>query len=315
MTGSGFRKPMLATLVDEVVEGEDWLFERKLDGIRLIVARDDDRIRLYSRNGLDRTSTYPEIVEAMAGQALDRFIVDGEVVAFDGAVTSFSTLQARSGRESPGRSLIQSVPVVYYVFDLLGLDGHDCRGLPLRQRKQVLKEALEFEDPIRFSEHRAGGGGEFLKEACSKGWEGLIAKRADSTYRAGRSRSWLKLKCVNQQELVIGGYTDPKGSRSGFGALLLGHHSDGDLVYAGRVGTGFDDKTLDELGHKLRAIEVDSPPFVDPPAERGLHWTKPELVCEVGFTEWTSAGRLRHPRYLGLRHDKDPADVVREVPG
>lgn len=301
----GFVAPTLATLVDDPVDGEEWIFEPKLDGIRLIVVRDGDRVRLWSRNEKNRTEQYPEIADALLAQPCERFVVDGEVVAFDGSVTSFSRLQTGQGRR------------YLYLFDAIRLGDDDLRSLPLRERKSRLRSTIDFDDPIRFCTHRNGGDGvgpRFLEEACRMGWEGLIAKRADGPYRSGRSRDWLKLKCVAQQEFVIGGYTDPRGSRTGLGALLVGYHDDGVLRFAGRVGTGFDDKTLRQLSSMLADRERETSPFDDAPAAKDVHWVTPDLVCQVGFTEWTTAGRLRHPRYLGLRDDKDPGDVVRETP-
>lgn len=315
MSAPRFGDVMLATLVDRPVTGDDWFFERKYDGIRLLALRDGDRTRLRSRNGVDNTSTYPEVVDALAAQPCTRFVVDGEVVAFDGDVTSFSRLQGRSGLHDPRRARASGIEVFFYVFDVLHLDGVDLTRRPLRERTSRLEEALEWEDPLRVSSHRRGDGRALLDEACRKGWEGLIAKRAESTYRGGRSRSWLKLKCVARQELVIGGYTDPKGSRHGFGSLLLGYHDeDGRLRYAGRVGTGFDERSLSDLSARLARIGRSTSPFSDAPSGRDVHWVTPELVGEVGFTEWTEAGRLRHPRFVGLRHDKDARDVVRESP-
>lgn len=306
MSDPDFVAPTLATLVDAPVDGPEWIFERKLDGIRLIVVRDGDRVRLWSRNHKDRTEHYPEIVAAAHSQTCHRFVLDGEVVAFDGDVTSFARLQTGEGRR------------FLYMFDALRLGDADLRSLPLRDRKTRLRDTIAFEDPIRFCRHRNGGDGvgtSWLAEACRKGWEGLIAKRADGTYRSGRSRDWLKLKCVARQELVIGGFTDPRGSRTGFGALLVGYHAEGSLRFAGRVGTGFDDGTLERLTSLLTSREQASSPFDDAPDGRDVHWVSPDLVCEVGFTEWTAAGRLRHPRFLGLRDDKPARDVVRERPG
>lgn len=314
MTGQGFVEPMLATLSAEVVSGPGWIFERKLDGIRLIAVAYDGQVRLYSRNGHDRTRAYPEVVVALAHQPARRFVVDGEVVAFDGNRTSFGRLQQRSGLNDPDAALATGIDVFFYLFDIVALDDSDTTSLPLRRRKQLLRDVFQFEDPLRFCPHRNETGPQYLEEACAKGWEGLIAKRADSRYHSARSRSWLKLKCVGRQELVIGGWTDPKGSRSGLGALLVGYHDDRGLRYAGRVGTGFDDATLDHLAGLLAGRERRETPFVDAPTDRSTHWARPDLVCEVGFTEWTSAGRLRHPRYLGLRDDKSAADVRRELP-
>jgi bifunctional non-homologous end joining protein LigD len=207
--------------------------------------------------------------------------------------------------------------VYIYLFDVLWADGRDVRSESLLARKQVLRDLLSFGGPLRFAEHRDTDGEAYYKEACQLGWEGLIAKRADSPYRPGRNRDWLKFKCLNGQEFVIGGYTDPQRSRIGFGALLLGYYgADGQLHYAGKVGTGFTNRTLTSLHATLAALEQPTPPF-EP--VRGLprsrvHWVQPRLVAQVGFSEWTADGELRHPRFQGLRRDKDPADVVRELP-
>jgi DNA ligase D-like protein (predicted ligase) len=315
MSAPRFVAPQLAMLVDEPVNGQEWLFERKLDGIRLIAVGDGDDVRLFTRNEHDRSATYPEIVEALREQRCDRFVLDGEVVAFDGDVTSFARLQQRSGLEDPGEARASGIAVWYYAFDMLHLDGRDCVEEPLRDRKDLVRRSLAAADPLRLLEHATGSGSDLLAEACGRGWEGLIAKRADHPYRSGRNRDWLKLKCVARQEFVIGGFTEPQGSRPGFGALLLGYHDDdGDLVYAGRVGTGFDHRTLKELSRTLRRSERSTSPFTEAPEDPETRWVTPRMVCQVAFTEWTAAGRLRHPRYLGLREDKDPEDVIRENP-
>ena len=245
---------MRAVLTKERFSDPAWIYERKLDGIRCVAIRDGGRVRLLSRNDLSLDGRFPEIVEALAAERAQRFAVDGEVVAFEGAQTSFARLAARGHRP---------VKVFYYVFDLLALDGRDVRELPLRERKGLLRDALSFEGPVRWTPYRNEKGEELFAEACRKGWEGLIAKRADSPYAATRSRDWLKFKCEQGQELVIGGYTAPRGSRTEFGALLLGHFDAGRLRYAGKVGTGFDQETLREIGGRLRALERDDPPFDD----------------------------------------------------
>jgi bifunctional non-homologous end joining protein LigD len=297
---------MKAVLTDERCSDPAWIFERKLDGIRCIAVRDGGPVKLWSRNDLALNDRYPEIAAALERQPAPRFAVDGEVVAFEGTRTSFERL-ARRGRER--------VAVYLYVFDLLWLDGSDVRPLPLRERKRLLREVLGWHDPIRFTPHRNRDGETFFREACRKGWEGLIAKRADSPYASrARSRDWLKFKCEHGQELVIGGYTAPKGSREELGALLLGYFADGELRYAGKVGTGFDRATLRDLARRLAPLRRARSPFVDEIRERDVTWVAPKLVCEVGFTEWTRDGRLRHPRFLGLREDKAARDVVREVP-
>ncbi|TVR22666.1 MAG: ATP-dependent DNA ligase [Ilumatobacter sp.] len=313
MSSPSFRPLMLATLVDEPVEGDDWIFERKLDGIRLLIVRDHDTLHLYTRNEVDHTERYPELHDALIHQRCDRYVVDGEVVAFDGARTSFARLQGRSGLSDPEQIVATGIAVKLYLFDMVHLDGEDRDELALRDRKALLRDAFDFDDPLRFCSHRNADGPAFLEQACRDGWEGLIAKRARSRYRSGRSRDWLKLKCTARQEFVIGGFTDPTGSRSRFGALLLGYRRDDALVYAGRVGTGFDQHTLEELGDELERRERPDSPFDDAPDD-DVHWVRPDLVCEVGFTEWTNDGKLRHPRYLGLREDKSAEDVVREEP-
>src|SRR4051794_6949264 len=297
---------MKAVLTDERFSDPAWIYERKLDGIRCIAIRDGDSLRMLSRNDLSLNERYPEVARTLADIPESRFALDGEVVAFSNGQTSFAKLaDARHGHAR----------VFYYVFDIVWLDGHDVRRLPLLERKRLLRRALRFDDPIRLTPHRNGDGVEFYKEACRKGWEGLIAKRADSTYVTSRSRDWLKFKCEHGQELVIGGFTAPRRSREEFGALLLGYYRDGDLIYAGKVGTGFDRDTLRELGARMRELKRDTRPFVGDdkiPGVRGATWIEPELVAQVGFTEWTGDGRLRHPRFLGLRDDKAAREVVRE---
>jgi bifunctional non-homologous end joining protein LigD len=282
-----------------------WIYERKLDGIRGLAIRSGRQSRMLSRNDLDLSRRYPEIKDAVARQEATRFAIDGEVVAFDGAQTSFARLADRARHP---------VPVFFYVFDLLWLDGYDIRALPLRTRKSLLSTALTFQDPLRLTTHRNRDGEAMFTEACRKGWEGVIAKRADSPYRDTRSRDWLKFKCEAGQELVIGGFTAPRGSRTDFGALLVGYYADGRLRYAGKVGTGFDRETLHSLGQRLNELRTEESPFTDSHSirERNVTWVRPELVAQLGFTEWTTAGRLRHPRFQGLRDDKSARDVVRE---
>jgi bifunctional non-homologous end joining protein LigD len=302
-------EPMKAVLADKPFSDPNWIFERKLDGIRCLAIKDASGVRLMSRTGRLMNYEYPPVVEALESEPSKEFVADGEIVAFENGITSFSRLQRR-GRER--------VPVFLYLFDLPSHEGEDLRPLPLRERKARLRRALEFGGPLRFNPHRNGEHGEELyREACKKGLEGVMAKRADSPYRSGgRSRDWLKLKCHAEQELVIGGYTAPKGSRTEFGALLVGYYDDsGTLRYAGKVGTGFDQHTLKELAARLRELEQDESPF-EPfkPIPAGTRWVRPELVGQIGFAEWTRDGRLRHPRYLGLRDDKPARDVVRERP-
>ena len=308
--------PELATLTRDRFSDPAWIFERKLDGERCLAFKSGGRVRLMTRNQKEDTGTYPEIAGALADDEADGFIIDGEIIAFDGGQTSFARLQQRLGVRHPADSLRAQVPVYYFIFDVLWANGRDVRPLPLRERKQILGSLLAFGDPLRFTVHRATDGEAYYQEACSKGWEGVIAKRAAAPYRAGRSRDWLKFKCESGQEFVIGGFTDPRGSRTGFGALLLGYYDpDGKLVYAGKVGTGFNQRILDSLHRTLASLERDRPAFDHGRLPRsGAHWVQPRLVAEVGFSEWTTDGQLRHPRFQGLRDDKEPAEVVREMP-
>ena len=296
---------MKAVLARTSFSDPDWIYERKLDGIRCLAIRDRGATRMLSRNDLDLGARYPEVREALAAQDHDRFAADGELVAFDGSQTSFSRLAQRGRRP---------VAVFFYAFDLLWFDGYDIRALDLRARKRLLRSALSYGGPLRLSSHRNRDGEAMFAQACRQGWEGVVAKRADSPYRATRSRNWLKFKCEAGQELVIGGFTEPRGARTDFGALLVGHFSHGVLQYAGKVGTGFDQATLESLGARLRGLERATAPFAQPEMirERGVHWVAPELVAQLGFTEWTGAGLLRHPRFQGLRDDKPASEVVRE---
>ena len=317
MSQPGWLDPELATLTSDRFTDPAWIFERKFDGERCLPFRDGEHLRLMTRNQQQVTSTYPEIAEALRRQDATDFIVDGEVVAFDGDETSFSRLQRRLGVRDPSPALRAELPVYIYLFDVLWADGRDVRSRPLLERKDVLRNLLSFGGPLRYAEHRDTDGEAYYREACQLGWEGLIAKRADSPYRPGRNRDWLKFKCLNGQEFVIGGYTDPRRSRVGFGALLLGYYgADGRLRYAGKVGTGFDRRTLTSLHETLAADERPAPAFepVRGLPRSGVHWVDPRLVVQVGFSEWTADGELRHPRFQGLRRDKDPADVVRELP-
>lgn len=309
-------EPMLATLTDERFTSPEWIFERKLDGERCQVFRRKSRLHILSRNRQDLNDTYPELLEVLGGQPPQHYIADGEIVAFEGNHTSFSRLQGRLGIKDPGKARQSNIRVYLYLFDLLYLDEWDITALPLRTRKGLLRNQFDFADPLRLTTHRNEKGEALYHKACEKGWEGLIAKRADSPYVHSRSRQWLKFKCINRQELVIGGYTDPEGSRTGFGALLLGYYENDEFRYAGKVGTGFDEATLESLAGKLKSLERQTSPYNEEPADTGsgVHWVTPKLVAETAFTEWTDAGRLRHPRFLGLRKDKAAEDVVREAP-
>ncbi|HYX83600.1 MAG TPA: non-homologous end-joining DNA ligase [Gaiellales bacterium] len=305
-------QPMLATLTERRFSDPDWIFERKLDGERALGGRVGGRAALRSRTGRDLADAYPELVHALGRQPADDFVVDGEIVGYQGREPSFAALQRRMQLRSAERARASGVRVVYYVFDLLRLEGDDLTGVELRQRKARLRRTVRFAAPLRFTPHRNEAGELAYRDACRRGWEGVIAKRASGTYRAGRSTDWLKFKCVNEQEFVIGGFTDPGGSRAGFGALIIGYYESGRLRYAGKVGTGYDEETLRSLGERLRGLEQRDPPFDARPAVAHAHWVRPELVAQIAFTEITREGRLRHPRFRGLRRDKPAEEVVLE---
>ena len=305
--------PMLATLSHSAFSREGWFFEPKFDGVRCLALRSGDDIQLISRNQKPLNEKYPELVEALRHQCADDFAVDGEIVTFEGSVTSFAKLQQRMQLARPSEELRRRIPVWFYAFDLLHVDGKDIRSLARSERKRLLAEALTFKDPLRFTEHRETSGEAYFREACRNRWEGIIAKNGDSPYISRRSGEWLKFKCLNEQEFVIGGFTDPQRSRIGFGALLVGFYEAGKLKYAGKVGTGYDTATLRSLHSKLSDIEIEAPPFLgDGLPGRAVHWVRPKLVAQIAFGEWTRDGKLRQPRFLGLRDDKKAKEVVRE---
>jgi bifunctional non-homologous end joining protein LigD len=295
-----FVVPMKAVLTAARPSGPEWVFERKLDGIRCLAVKDGGRTRLYSRNELSLNDRYPSLAAALEADPADDFVLDGEAVAFVGGRDRFGG----GGGE-----------LFYYVFDVLFAAGSDVRPLVLEERRGVLEGVLDWRDPLRMTEQMTGDGAALLADACRDGWEGLIAKRARTPYVSTRSRDWLKLKCTRAQELVIGGFTAPRGSRTDLGALLVGHFEGDRLRYAGKVGTGFTHATLRDLAERLAPLVRENSPF-EP--EKGLPraatWVEPELVAQIAFMEWTPDGRLRHPSFLGLRFDKPARDVRREEP-
>jgi bifunctional non-homologous end joining protein LigD len=301
--------PQLAALTPEPPEGEGWLHEIKYDGYRLLCIVRNSQARMISRSGQDWTARFKEI--AVRAASLGECILDGEIVVLGpGGTSDFQSLQNLFKGQGTGEP-------VYYVFDLPYCSGFDLTRVPLFKRKEILQELLAQETgSIRYSDHIIGRGGEVFRNACRLGLEGIISKRADSLYRSGRSASWLKIKCSKRQEFVIGGFTEPGGARSGFGALLVGYYEEGILCYAGRVGTGFTERMLKNLSGRLTGLETETPPFADPPRGRdakGVHWVTPDLVAEVEFAEWTREGVLRHPAFKGLREDKNPREVTRET--
>ena len=309
-------KPQLATLATEVPSGEQWLHELKFDGYRMLAFVAYGKVRLVTRNGNDWTDRFPSIAKAMRYFPINRAILDGEIVSLNQEGRSdFQQLQNLIKHRAD-----QSL--VYYLFDAPHLQGYDLTQAPLFERKKVLSQLVaklgqKNGGALRYSDHIQGHGESVLQQACQGGMEGIVCKRADSTYQQLRSPDWRKLKCTRRQEFVIGGYTKPSGSRVGFGALLLGYYKDGELIYSGRVGTGFNDQSLRELSAALRKRKATLPPFNNPPTGsevRGVTWVKPDLVGVVEFTEWTDDGLLRHPSFQGLREDKPAKQIVREIP-
>ncbi|MBS0322179.1 MAG: non-homologous end-joining DNA ligase [Proteobacteria bacterium] len=305
--------PMLATLVKAPVAGDDWLHEIKFDGYRLLARIERGRVKLVTRNGNDWTASLPVLAAALAKLPLASGWLDGELTVVDKrGRTSFQALQNALSPERGSRA----PALTYFVFDAPYVEGYDLRAVALHERKQVVHALLAAPpDGVRESLAVRAAGADLLAQACKLGLEGLVSKRADAGYHEKRSRDWVKVKCDARQEMVIGGYTDPRGSRTGIGALLLGVYEGKVLRYSGRVGTGFDQSTLGKLAAKLASLERATPAFVNPPtgyAAKGVHWVKPALVAEVSFTEWTADGTLRHPVFHGLRLDKKPTAVVRE---
>lgn len=306
---------MLATLTDQLPTGGKWVYEPKLDGVRALSYVRGGSVRMYSRNRKLLNNAYPELVEALSDAVHGNAVLDGEVVAFDEerGVTSFARLQQRMQLRDPVRARRSQVAVHLYLFDCMYYEGIDLTALPLLERKSVLRDVVGYEDPIRFTPFQTTGAAEMLRKACAKGEEGILAKRADSRYVSARSADWLKIKCLRRQEFVIGGYSAPQGSRERLGALLVGHYDGNQLRYAGKVGTGYDRPTLELLHRRLTPLHRATPPFsAGPVPTRDIQWVTPKLVAEIGFSEWTTAGLLRHPRFLGLREDKAARDVRRE---
>jgi len=317
-----FVEPMKARLVDAPPTHGDWLYELKFDGIRAIAVKDAAKVLLISRNGNKLDTRFPEIRDAVKDLPVETCVIDGEAVALDDeGRSSFQLLQAL---EMEGRK----APLRFYVFDLLQLNGRSLLGLPVEERKQVLAKVCEgVGDPIRYSGEITGDTKTLLAEVKRRGLEGLIGKQRGSKYEAGRrTGEWIKLKSLNEQEFVIGGYTPPAGSRKHFGAILVGYYENGKLKFAGKVGSGFTEKSLSMLSKKFRAEERNDCPFVDLPSKQGgawvqgitpsmmkkVHWVNPKSVAQIKFAEWTRDGKLRQPVFLGLREDKDPREVVRE---
>ncbi len=301
----------LAMVVEAPPDGDEWLHEIKHDGYRIVARIEEGEVRLVSRNGKDWTKEFPQIARAVGRLPAGTALLDGEVAAvLPNGATSFQALQRRG---SAG-----AAPLVYFAFDLLHLDGWDLREVRLEERKEVLRRLLETAPAaLRFSDHVRGQGPQFFQKAREAGLEGVVSKRAGAPYRAGRGGDWRKAKCRLSQEVVIGGFTLSSDGGGSIGALLVGFFEDGQLVYAGKVGSGFDDRLLGDLKHRLEARRRKTSSFADVPAElqRGVQWVEPDLVAQVEYSEWTDEGRMRQPVFLGLRDDREAPHVVRERPG
>jgi bifunctional non-homologous end joining protein LigD len=311
-------EPMLATLVDKPPRGEDWLYEVKWDGIRAIVFLDREEVRITSRSGIRCERQYPELAVLPHQVAGETAILDGEIAVLDEkGVSRFHLIQPRISNSDPNSiaHLSRSTPVVFFAFDLLYLDGFDLRGVSLAKRRELLQTVVTPGGVLRVSDFFPGAGEELLEAARGIGLEGVVAKHAASTYESRRSREWVKIKIVGEQEFAIGGFTAPQGDRDYFGALVLGVHDAGELRWVGNVGTGFDQKLLASLFAKLTPLITDICPFAErPKPDKGMTWVKPELVCQVKFANWTPDQRLRAPVFLGLRHDVSAREVTREEP-
>jgi bifunctional non-homologous end joining protein LigD len=313
----GWQEPMLASPADKPFARPGWIYEPKLDGARAIVFRKGSQVQMLSRNKIIVTDQYPELVTALKQYGKGDFVADAEIVAFDGTRPDFAEMQKRMHVLKPTKELIAATPVFMYLFDVTYFDGYDTTRLTQLERKQLLKHIVEYKEPIRYTEHRVGDGVKFLEEACVQGFEGILAKDGNAPYERRRSKHWLKFKCVRQQEVIVGGYTDPQAGMRGFGALLAGYYDDdGKLQFAGGVGTGFSDELIRDLKSRMNALETKENPFApdDMLPTEGVHWIEPKLVIQAGFGEWTKTNKMRHPRFIGLRNDKDPRDVVREKP-
>jgi bifunctional non-homologous end joining protein LigD len=313
--------PMLATSIDEPFDGAEWLFEIKWDGYRAVAFIENGRVRLVSRNQNELTARYPELKDLPQSVKAKTAILDGEVVALDAeGRASFSLMQQRTGFRPGGRRAATNadVPVLYYAFDLLYLDGYDWRRVPLEDRKKKLASILLAGDSLRYSDHYEQQGKALFEIARQKGLEGILAKKRDSIYQERRSSEWLKIKIRHRLECVIGGYTEPEGARANFGSIVLGlYDRQGRLIHVGQAGSGFNQKSLGEIFKLLKKRETKQKPFYgEVEALRKVTWVKPELVAEIEYAEWTegantgSGPKLRAPVFLGLRDDKDPRECL-----
>lgn len=317
--------PMLATLVEEPFDDPQWLYEVKWDGYRSVAFIHEGKARMVSRNQNDLTGEFPEIAHALQSLPVENAILDGEVVALDEeGRPSFSLMQQRTGMTQPGArtSRNRAVPIVYYAFDLLHLDGYNLMAAELEQRKELLNQIIPSDKGfVRYSDHYPEHGTQLYAAARDKGLEGIVAKLRTSPYAQKRSRDWLKIKITRRQECVIAGYTDPKGSRENFGSIVLGlYDQNGKLVHVGNAGSGFTEGTHAALWKRLKELKTDTNPFGEKiESTRKPHWVKPELVAEIKFSEWTHEAerggfKMRAPIFQGLRFDKKPRECVFEFP-
>jgi bifunctional non-homologous end joining protein LigD len=296
-------EPMLATLVSEPFDRRGWIYEEKYDGIRILAYKEGKDVRLLSRNGIDRTEGFPEIVDAIRALKPATLLLDGELVVFDAKkVSRFQLLQQGKGE------------AVYAAFDCLYHKGKDLRRQPLTERRRVMEKSLGKPGVLIPSRRLAANGLEAYRDAKKRNYEGLVAKNASSLYFEGRSTNWLKVKVHQEDEFIVGGLTKPAGARKHFGALLLGAYQGGKLRYVGKVGTGFDEDLLASLSTKFKSLEIARTPFVDPPRERDVTYLQPKLVAQISFQEWTADMKLRQPVFLGLRDDKKPTEVLLPEP-
>lgn len=301
--------PQLATLAEEIPEEKDWIHEIKFDGYRIVARLDEGQVSFFTRHGLDWTDRFPGVAEQIRRLPARQLFLDGEMVVLDeNGRSSFQSLQNAIHKKHGN--------IIYYVFDCMYLDGYDLRGSNLAQRKSVLREILgeAHTEKLRYCDHIDGKGQSFFRQVCEYGLEGIISKRRDSVYRSIRTQDWLKVRCINRQEFVIGGYTDPNSSRFGFGSLLVGLYDHGKLLYKGLAGTGFTEELLQTVYRHLKRLERSQSPFVNPPSlrDRNLHWVNPKLVAEIEFKSWTDDGVLRQASFKGLREDKKPGEAVLE---
>lgn len=310
-------KPMLATLIDKPFSDPNWLFETKWDGVRAVCFIKNGKALFFSRNQLEMTGQYPELSGIPASVKANSAILDGEIVALDEhGVSRFQLLQRRLGRKDAGEigRLAATTRLAYYVFDLLHLDGVDLMGCTLVDRKATLETILKPSKNVRYSDHIIGEGEKLFEVVAKVPLEGMIAKRLESTYVQKRSADWLKIKTTVESEVVVGGYTQPRNSRSYFGALVVGLYQDGELHYVAHTGGGFNQKTLEQVYKLMQPWKTNASPFVDAPkTNEPVQWIKPKLVAQIKFSEWTADRRMRHPIFLGLRTDKKPLECTFEV--